>query len=286
RLDPPYGMDIDDDGSVYICDHYNHRVVKWISDANYGATVAGGNGPGDSINQLFFPTDVVIDKETNSLIICDSDNSRVVKWFLQSSKNPEIIVSEIICDGLALDNNGDLYFTDPMNHTVIQWKQEAKNGIVVAGGNGEGNDFNQLFAPGTLWVDKDYSVYVSDTRNHRVMKWLKGAKEGIVVAGGHGKGNELNQLNLPRGLIVDHLSNVYVGDTGTYRVMRWPNGSREGSIIVGPHSCVENSNNFCTIHDICFDRQGNLYIADRFTHIVQKFYIDDLNWSYTKMIYE
>ncbi|CAF1397112.1 unnamed protein product, partial [Adineta ricciae] len=275
RLDLPYGMDIDDDGSVYICDQDNHRVVKWISDANYGATVAGGNGPGDRIDQLFFPTDVVIDKETNSLIICDSDNSRIMKWFLQNSKTPEIIVSEIFCDGLALDNNGDLYFTDPMNNTVIQWKQGAKDGIVVAGGNGEGNDFNQLFAPGTLWVDKDYSVYVSDARNHRVMKWLKGAKEGIVVAGGHGRGNNLNQLDLPRGLIVDHLSNVYVGDTGTYRVMRWPNGSREGSIIVGPHSCVENSNRFCTINDICFDRQGNLYIADRFNGIVQKFYIDD-----------
>ena len=62
-----------------------------------------------------------------------------------------------------------------------------KNGIVVAGGNGQGNQLNQLNCPTYLFFDEEQAVYVSDNHNHRVMKWNKGANQGIVVAGGQGK---------------------------------------------------------------------------------------------------
>ena len=37
-----------------------------------------------------------------------------------------------------------------------------KNGIVVAGGNGQGNQLNQLHDPTYLFVDEEQAVYVSD----------------------------------------------------------------------------------------------------------------------------
>jgi hypothetical protein len=40
--------------------------------------VAGGNGQGNQANQLNTPTAVIVDKETDSLIICEYSNKRVV----------------------------------------------------------------------------------------------------------------------------------------------------------------------------------------------------------------
>ena len=69
-------------------------------------------------------------------------------------------------------------------HEVRRWKIGDKIGILVAGGNRQGNGLNQLDFPTCLCVDPDLSIYVSDRQNHRVMKWIEGATEGIVVAGG------------------------------------------------------------------------------------------------------
>ncbi|CAF4252628.1 unnamed protein product, partial [Rotaria sordida] len=54
-----------------------------MGDTN-GQVVAGGNGRGNRLDQLDGPTDVLIDKETHSLIICDWWNRRVVRWSRRS----------------------------------------------------------------------------------------------------------------------------------------------------------------------------------------------------------
>ena len=49
----------------------NHRIVEWKWGATSGQVVAGGNGEGSGNHQLSNPQDVIIDKERDSLIICD-----------------------------------------------------------------------------------------------------------------------------------------------------------------------------------------------------------------------
>ena len=48
--------------------------------ASNGIVVAGGQGQGNRLDQLNHPTDVLIDKETNSHLIADRGNRRVVRW--------------------------------------------------------------------------------------------------------------------------------------------------------------------------------------------------------------
>ena len=93
-----------------------------------------------------------------------------------------------------------------------------KNGIVVAGGNGRGNQLNQLNVPTYLFVNEERAVYVSDPCNHRVMKWNKSAKEGLLVAGGKGEGSALTQLSYPQGLFVDASGTIDVADAWNDRV--------------------------------------------------------------------
>ncbi|CAF4576856.1 unnamed protein product [Rotaria sp. Silwood2] len=179
-----------------------------------GQVVAGGNGDGERLDQLDQPTDVLIDKETNSLIICDRLNRRVVRWSRRSGTTQgEILIDSVDPWGLAMDNQRYLYISDYKKHEVRRYQIGDKNGTLVAGGNGEGAGLNQLNYPVYIFVDQQQTVYVSDNENHRVMKWNKGAKEGIVVAGGQGEGDALTQLTYPNGLFVDTLGTIYVADS-------------------------------------------------------------------------
>ncbi|CAF1626318.1 unnamed protein product, partial [Rotaria magnacalcarata] len=259
-----------------IADHENHRIVQWKNgDTTNGQVVAGGNGQGNGLNQLNQPSDVLIDKDTDSLIICDYYNRRVVRWSRRIGTTlGEILIGNIACYGLAMDEQRYLYVPDYEKYEVRRYKFGENIGTLVAGGNGQGAGLNQLNSPKFLFVDRQHNVYVSDSSNNRVMKWNKDAKEGIVVAGGQGAGSALTQLNGPYGLFVDTLGTVYVAEYGNARVMRWAQGAKQGTIIAGGNGYGAGANQFNGLVGLSFDRRGNLYVADYGNHRVQRFSIE------------
>ena len=96
---------------------------------------------------------------------------------------------------------------------MVKWHKDAKEGIIVAGGNGQGNNLNQLSGPEGIVVNEVGDVYVADSHNHRIVCWPLGSTEGRIVVGVNGQGEESNQLNLPIGLSVDINNNhLYVVD--------------------------------------------------------------------------
>ena len=239
---------------------------------NLVKSIAGGKGQGNRNDQLNQPLALIVDRNTDSFIISDGGNRRVMRWSRQQNDaNGQVIISNILSTGLAMDDEGSFYVSDVEKDEVRRYGQGDVMGTVVAGGNGKGDHLNQLNCPRHIFVDDDHSVYVSDSRNNRVMKWMKDAKEGIVVAGGQGEGNSVKQLRGPGGLFVDSLGSVYVADQGNARVMRWLRDGVEGSVIVGGNDHGSQDNQFNTSTDISFDRQGNLYVVDSFNHRVERF---------------
>ncbi|CAF3578661.1 unnamed protein product [Rotaria sp. Silwood1] len=97
----------------------------------------------------------------------------------------------------------------------------AKQGIVVAGGQGKGDGLTQLSSPQGVVVDPLGTVYVADWGNDRIMRWPQGATQGSVIVGGNGKGGQSNQLNWPIGLSFDRDGNLYVVDLGNDRVQKF-----------------------------------------------------------------
>jgi sugar lactone lactonase YvrE len=274
QLSFPHGFYIDDDQTIYVADYENNRVVEWKNDANNGQIVAGGNGKGNRDDQLNEPSKVIVDKETDSLIICDWGNRRVLQWPRLNGRSGKTLISNIACWDLIMDNDRYLYVSDQEQNEVRRWKMGETNETLVAGGNGQGDRLDQLDYPTNIFIDEDHSVYVSDCLNHRVIKWLKDAKEGIVVAGGQGQGNSLKQLSNPHGILVDQFGSVYVADSGNHRVIRWLKGAREGTIVVGGNAKREQTNQFDGPMDLSFDCQNNLYVVDSGNHRVQKFDIN------------
>ncbi|CAF0836636.1 unnamed protein product [Adineta steineri] len=272
QLHHPLGIFINEKKNIFIADCWNHRIVEWEYSENEGQIIVGGNIQGNRMDKLRSPTNVIVDQRNHSFIVADCGNRRVIQWMNQKQ---EILIPDIACYGLAMDKNGFLYVSDVGKNEVRRWKMGEYNneGIVVAGGNGQGNQLNQLNSPAFIFIDEDQSIYVSDQNNHRVMKWRKGAKEGTVVAGGNGKGENLNQLSSPDGVVVDHLGQIYVADFGNDRVIRWCEGKEEGEIVVGGNGEENQLNQLNGPCGLSFDGEGNLYVADYSAHRIQKFEI-------------
>ncbi|CAF1550510.1 unnamed protein product [Adineta steineri] len=272
QLNFPHGIFIDKSKNIFIADYWNHRIVKWKYNAKKGKIIAGGNGQGNRMNQLNEPRDVIVDQKNHSIIVADQGNRRVIQCLNQ---NQQILIHNIHCYGLAMDKNGFLYVSDFGKNEVRRWKMGEYNseGIVVAGGNGQGKKLNQLNWPTFIFVDKDQSVYVSDRENNRVMKWKKDAKEGTIVAGGNGGGDNLNQLYYPQGVVVDDLGQIYVADRSNHRVMRWCEGREEGEIVVGGNGQGNQSDQLNYPMGLSFDAEGNLYVTDSWNHRVERFEI-------------
>ncbi len=50
-----------------------------------------------------YPTDAIIHKENNFVIIADQGNRRVMRWSRQNNTNERILISDIDCFGLRMD---------------------------------------------------------------------------------------------------------------------------------------------------------------------------------------
>ena len=274
QLHNPCDLYVDNDQSVVIADFWNHRIVEWRHGAASVQLIAGGNGEGNRNDQLNRPTNVVVDKQTDSLIICDRGNRRVVRWPRRDGSTGQTIISNVACCNLKMDDDGFLYVTDEENYEVRRWQMGETHGALVAGGNGQGHRLDQLDNPAYIFVDCDHSVYVSDLSNHRVVKWVKDAIEGITVAGGYGQGNALTQLSNPRGIFVDQLGTIYVADCSNHRITRWCKGAQEGSLVVGGNDQGRQTNQLYCPAGLSFDRHGNLYVADQNNDRVQRFDIE------------
>jgi sugar lactone lactonase YvrE len=108
-----------------------------------------------------------------------------------------------------------------MNHRVVKWLVDAKEGILVAGGRSPGKTFSQLSNPRGIIVDQFGSVIVADTANHRIVRWPKEETIGTILVGGKQKGSQSDQLNHPIGLSFDRDGNLYVSNHQDHRVQRF-----------------------------------------------------------------
>jgi sugar lactone lactonase YvrE len=83
QLSSPRGVVVDQLGTVYIADSYNHRIMRWFKGATQGSIIVDGNGAGES-NQLNYPQGLSFDRHGN-LYVVDSINNRVQRFNMNRS---------------------------------------------------------------------------------------------------------------------------------------------------------------------------------------------------------
>ncbi|CAF3523245.1 unnamed protein product [Adineta steineri] len=229
------------------------------------------------------------------LVLCkSSDNS--------CSQSDTICVRHPQCNNLPVCypvTMTDQSICPPMKNKInLKWKQ---NAITVAGGNGYGQQLNQLYRPTGIFIDEKKNIFVADYLNHRIVEWKCNAKqgqitaggngygnridqknevrrwkmgeynnEGIVVAGGNGEGDQLNQLNFPTFMFVDEDQSVYVSDSFNHRVMKWRKDAKEGIVVAGGNGKGGDLNQFCYPDGVIVDDLGQIYVADQWNHRVMR----------------
>ncbi|CAF0975112.1 unnamed protein product [Adineta steineri] len=59
-----------------------------------------------------------------------------------------------------------------------KWNQ---NTITVAGGNGQGQQLNQLYYPHGILIDKKKNIFIADNENNRAVEWKCNAKKVQII---------------------------------------------------------------------------------------------------------
>ncbi|CAF4727804.1 unnamed protein product [Rotaria sp. Silwood1] len=173
------GLTMDENGSLYITDGGKNEVRRYRRGESQGTVVAGGNGRGNRLDQLSYPSYVFGDRD-HSVYISDWDNHRVMKWMEGAKQGIAVAggqgkgndLTQLSSPrGVVVDQLGTVYVADAGNNRIMRWPKGATQGSVIVGGNGSGEQSNQLNWPFGLSFDRHGNLYVVDWGNHRVQKF-------------------------------------------------------------------------------------------------------------------
>ena len=250
---------------------YDNLAIRAVftKDTFNVRTIAGGQGKGSQLNQLYYPTGIALDP-SGDLFVSDMYNHRIQRW------KPGATVGITAAGGngfgygasqleepgkIDIDSQGNLFIADTGNNRIQKWEYGGLTGFTVAGGNGMGNELNQLNKPFGIAVDNDGAIYISELGNHRVTKWSAGASKGELVAGGNGEGSNPNQLSIHMGIAVNNKGDVFVADTYNHRIQLWEQGATKGRTLISgkdfnPDSQINYFSGISLVND------SFLYITD------------------------
>lgn len=203
-LNSPSALAISPDGELYISDTDNHRIRKIDRNTGKLITVAGNGEPGDSGDaglaihaRLYYPTDIVFDKQGN-LFISDTANNKIRMVERRSQR-----IFTIAGDG----RRG--YRGDEFGRSV-----DAR--------------FNH---PTGLTIDTKGRLYVADTDNQRIRRIsidVERRQTRIETVAGSGRrgynGEDIDawtaKLAYPSGIIITSRDMLYITDSGNNLIRR------------------------------------------------------------------
>ncbi len=201
----PTGIEIDENGNLYVADHLTH-IIRKITPNGLVTTIAGypyipGDDDGTGNGARFWrPYGLTLDNQGN-IIVADEWNHKIRKV------TPAGVVTTISGTGSVGIQNGNLNqatFNYPWDVTVDNWdniyvadgfnyviRKIAPDGTVsslagkpqLSGGtDGEGSDASFSGATAVAWSRKTNSIYVGDAYNHLIRNILLDGQPGPTVS--------------------------------------------------------------------------------------------------------
>ncbi|CAF1106972.1 unnamed protein product [Rotaria sp. Silwood1] len=138
---------MDENGSLYVTDWVKDEVRRYRRGECQGTVVAGGNGRGNGLDQLFYPHYVFVDRD-HSVYVSDWGNDRVMKW-VKGAKQGIVVAGGqgggngltqlSYPKGVVVDQLGTVYVADWGNARIMRWPKGTTQGSVIVGGNVRGN---------------------------------------------------------------------------------------------------------------------------------------------------
>ncbi len=287
-------------GALYIADYYHYRVRKVVAGV---ITTVAGNGTAQFSGEGTQATSAQIQgaaavayAPNGDLYFADTWNGRIRKRATtglvttvagggsdSTDGAPALDAVLDFPDDVALDAQGNLYFTD-FGSNRVRRVDVATNTVTTVAGTGVAG-FSGDAGPATtaqlqyargVAVDTDGAVYIADGGNHRVRRVDPVTKiittiAGTGVAGSAGDGGAATaaQLDDPFRVLPDGKGSVYVADDSADRVRRI---GADGKItaVAGSGGSNDTGDGGLAVSaglddpkGLAMDAAGNLYIGTR-----------------------
>ncbi|CAF4145638.1 unnamed protein product, partial [Adineta steineri] len=261
QLKNPSSFYIDNNNTLYICDHDNHRIQKWVQGASTGTTVAGDSTchPGTTSTYLKNPTYVTFD-ENGFMYVADTDNNRVQRFTPGSTTGTTVAGTTSSTTALTdlkqptaidIDNNSNLYILDMGNTRLVEWAPNATSGTLLISASSLNNVYDILLLP-----NSPNQIYISDKGDHAVYLWTFGAS-GPSQTFQAVNDSQHNTLNNAMGIVLDPYGNLYVADSDRDRIVMYCANSTVGIVV------AQNNNSVPSLKSpvaLAFDSDLNLYM--------------------------
>lgn len=256
KLNEPYEIRFDNDGSMFFVEMQNHIVRKVDAKTRIISTVAGsgkagfsGDGGPATKATLKNPHSIAFDK-AGQLYICDIGNHRVRKVDLKTGRietfagtgerkptpdgakiegtplnGPRALDYDAQTNDLflALREGNAVYRLDLNDQTLHHIAGTGKSGY--QGDGGPAKDA-QLSGPKGVALGPAGDIYLADTESHtiRVIRRKTGVIETLVGDGKQGDGPDGDprrcRMDRPHGVFVDQQGTVYIGDSSNNKVRK------------------------------------------------------------------
>ncbi|MBF0449989.1 MAG: 6-bladed beta-propeller [Candidatus Magnetomorum sp.] len=271
EFDYPYFLTMDNSGTLYVSDTYNHRIQIFTTEGQY---IRSFGSSGTDAGEFDEPHGIVVDD--SKIYVVDSGNHRV-QIFNAVSETFEYSIGTGASGnnsgqfnspkGIAVDNNGKIYVADANNHRVQVFSNsgayEYSIGTGIAGSNP--GEFNR---PYDVYVDNSGKIYVTDQNNSRVQIFSNsGNFENTFGSSGQGAG----EFGSPVGITIDSTSKIYVSDYD-HRIQVF-SSSYAYEYSIGTLSSSLDTGKFEEPAGMFVNDTGKLFVADSYNQRIQVFQV-------------
>ncbi len=299
----PWGLAVSANGTLFVVDQRAHRILRYDNATTRGSggfangvlgqidftsriwnSSAGGSTP---LSYGFeTPVSIALDPSGN-LYVVDQGNGRVLRFNSAASKPNGAPADAVFgqfnftskgfgttqntffsVQGVAVDQNGNLYVADGSNHRVLRFNNAASktngaNADAVLGqstftSNTVGTTANKMNNPTSLAIDKNGNLYVGERGNSRILIFLNASSKtnGATADKVLGKSDfsdgsppdSANRTNIyfPYALAVDQKNNLYVADGGFNRLLVFYNAPSKkngdsADVVIGKSNFTNSS---------------------------------------------
>ncbi len=250
----PSGVSAAPDGSLFVADGVNHRVIHFTRDGAAADILTGDDAaPFDRPMAVHAAND-------GRLFIADTGNVRIAiraadgRWLPAVDLAASLPAPPPDVTGLALDADGStLWFADNDGHRIGRFDTQG-GGLSTLGGQGE--SLGQFHYPFKLAITPGGDILVSEAINARVQV-VTG--RGVPVGSIGAYGIEPGHFHRPKGVAADRDGRVWIADGTTGAIQVFDDA---GKLLGVVRDRNDRMLNFANPADLAFDGDGRLYVVE------------------------
>ena len=280
-LNAPRALAFAPDGTFYVADSRNNRIVHFAADGkllgSWGSFADGTTQPAP-LGTFNEPWGVAVGPD-GSVYVSDTWNHRIEKFtadgqpittwgqYGQADQQYGFWGPR----GLAVDAQGNVYVADTGNKRIVVFDA---NGTYLTEFGSAGLDPGQFDEPVGIAIDKNGTVYVTDTWNQRVQTFTPSEDKTAFypdkqwdVFGWYGQ-----SLDNKPFIAVNAAGHVFVTDPEQYRVIEF---TSDGGVIRTWGDFGDTDSTFGLASGIAVDAQGHIWVTDSANNRIMRFTLPD-----------